>query len=122
VQGNQLPLKILGFTREEWEQARFDDPAAATQFRKLLDSLSVAASGRGGLVGIGPDAILAIARVSPAFARRLRDYYDAADSHWRTKVPEYLELNWGRGYARAELVRSQWATILALLDGSDSDS
>ena len=119
MQTNPTPKTILGFTRDEWKQARFDDPVAATEFQEFLD---VVTSAQGGLAGIGPEAVLALARVSPAFARRLGDYYRTVDPLWRTNMRKYLELNFGPDGTRAELVRSQWTAILALLDASDSDS
>jgi len=123
VQTNPIPFRILGFTRDEWDQALFDDPVDAAQFREFLEFLGVTVrEGRGGLTGIGPEPILAIARVSPAFARRLRDHYESHDRQWRTTIPEYLELNCGPDAARLETVRSRWSAILALLDDSGSGS
>ena len=124
MQTNPIPQRILGFSRDEWALARFDDPAAATQFLAFFDAVcDPAAAGKGGLAGVGPDAVLAIARVSPAFAGRLRNYYDSVDPDWRTNMPKNLSAFIPSPEdARAGIVRSQWAAILTLLDASSPGS
>ena len=124
VQTNPIPQRILGFSRDEWTLARFDDPDAATQFLAFFDAVFEAvAAGKGGLAGVGPDAALAIARVSPAFAGRLRNYYDSVDPDWRTNMSKNLSaFISGPEDPRAGSVQSQWAAVLTLLDASTPGS
>lgn len=118
------PQRILGFTRDEWAQARFDDPGAVSRLLEFFDSVfDPIATENGALIGIGPIAVLAIARVSPAFARRLRNHYDSVDPDWRKTMENYpAAFISGPGDPRADIIRSSWASTLALLDASVEDS
>jgi len=122
LQTNPISPRILGFSRDEWSLAQFDDPLAAAQFLAFFDAVTSEPGRLGGLAGVGPDAILAIARVSPAFARRLRNYYASMDPDWRTNLPRSYLLGFASGPEdpRTPIIRSQWSAILSLLDGADA--
>jgi hypothetical protein len=121
VQTSPSPHRLLGFSRDEWSKARFDDPIATSQFLEFFDTVfDPATSEQGALVGVGPEALLAIARVSPAFAGRLRSYYESLDPDWRRNMAMYpAAFISGPEDRRAEMVRAQWAATLALLDASN---
>ena len=109
---------VLGFARQEWAEARFEDPSDAEHLMAFIDAI-MNSHMQPGLASIGTDALLAIARVSPDFARRLRAQLEAADPDWRDKV-QALILNRPSqpGAPEETLARRHWTAILGLIDSA----
>lgn len=107
---------LFGFSRHEWAQARFDGPAASASMLAFFDAVTRAPPAAG-LAGVSTESLLAIARVSSAFASRLGAHLGAIAPAWRSSI----ETSLGAGAAPAAgateaMDQVRWIEILALID------
>ena len=121
------PFTFFGFTRAEWELALANLPDESRGLLKLIDDLQSGAldSSRGGLTGIDPDSLIAVAQFSRDFADRLREYLDRRGPDWRQHIAgmkaslpsvgdpnESPESQWTRRWVTG------WSALQALLDST----
>lgn len=99
--------RLLGFSREEWALGHADDPFGVANALAFFDAVATRDGESRGLAYISIDSWLALAGVSPAFARRVADGLSQLDPGWRARAEES---------ARAEGGGSLWGRLLALID------
>ena len=105
--------QLLGFSRAEWALPYAQDPAAAT---KQLAFFDIVTGAPGGLVNVGAEALLALALISPDFARRVAAGLATLDPGWRARA----EAMRSSSTAVSETTQAQdsWSSLLTIIDAA----